>query len=90
MKLGRMPRICPAEATSALDIEGEKSLAALIDAFAAGKTRVVVSHDLSTIENADKILVLDQGRIVDEGAHGALKERCVLYQNLLEEGKEEA
>ena len=78
------------EATSALDIEGEKSIAALIDAFAADKTRVVVSHDLSTIENADKILVLDQGRIVDEGAHGALKERCVLYQNLLEEGKEEA
>ena len=76
------------ECTSALDPEGAKQIAALIDEYAAGRTRIVVAHDLSTVLNAEKIIVMDAGRIVDEGTHAELEERCALYRSLLSEGKE--
>ncbi len=77
------------EATSALDINGSKRIAALIDAHAAGKTRIIVAHDLSTVRDADTILVLEKGRIVGCGTHEALKAGCPGYQSLLSVGEEE-
>ncbi|MBQ9188690.1 MAG: ATP-binding cassette domain-containing protein, partial [Clostridia bacterium] len=77
------------EATSALDITGAKRIAALIDAYAAGKTRVIVAHDLSTVRDADTILVLEKGRIVGCGTHEELKTGCPAYQSLLSAGEEE-
>ncbi len=77
------------EATSALDVAGAAEMAKLIDRYAAGKTRVIVAHDLSTIEDADRIIVLDKGRVVDQGTQEELKARCLLYQELVNSGKEE-
>lgn len=76
------------ECTSALDPDGAERISSLIDEFAAGKTRIVVAHDLATVENADRIIVLDAGRIIDTGTHAELKERCALYRSLQSEGKE--
>ncbi|MBP5294646.1 MAG: ATP-binding cassette domain-containing protein, partial [Lachnospiraceae bacterium] len=76
------------ECTSALDPEGAKQIAALIDEYASGRTRIVVAHDLSTVLNADRIIVMDAGRIIDIGTHAQLEERCSLYRSLLNEGKE--
>lgn len=77
------------EATSALDIDGSRRVAALIDEHAAGKTRILVAHDLSTVQDADAILVLDRGRVVGCGTHEQLMAGCARYQSLLSAGKEE-
>ena len=77
------------EATSALDVTGAITVQRLIDTYAKDKTRIIVAHDLSTIKDADMILVMDQGQAVDLGTHEELKERCVPYQHLLRQDKEE-
>jgi len=77
------------EATSALDVGGSKRIAALIDAYAAGKTRIITAHDLSVVRDADTILVLENGRIVGCGTHEELKTGCPVYQSLLSAGEEE-
>lgn len=71
------------EATSALDPEATARIQKAIDVKCAGKTLVVVAHDLSTIENADKILVLDKGKLVGEGTHGELMKTLPLYAGLV-------
>ena len=54
-----------------------------LQAFYKGKTVVVVAHRLSTVMNADKIVVLDKGRIAEEGTHKELTERRGLYYQLV-------
>ena len=49
----------------------------------AGKTMIVVAHNLSTVKNADKIIVFSDGHIVDEGTHEQLLQRCSLYGELV-------
>ena len=77
------------EATSALDFEGSRRIASLIDKYAAGKTRIIVAHDLSTVQDADMILVLDKGRVEGMGTHDTLKENCPAYRRLLTAGEGE-
>ncbi|MCR4728644.1 MAG: ABC transporter ATP-binding protein/permease [Lachnospiraceae bacterium] len=77
------------EATSALDFEGSRRIASLIDKYAAGKTRIIVAHDLSTVQDADMILVLNKGRVDGMGTHTELKETCPAYRRLLTAGEEE-
>ena len=60
------------EATSALDSKTEKAIQAQLEQAAEGRTALVIAHRLSTVMNADEIIVLDQGRIVERGRHGAL------------------
>ena len=60
------------EATSALDSKTEKAIQAQLEAAAEGRTALVIAHRLSTVMNADEILVLDQGRIVERGRHNQL------------------
>jgi len=70
------------EATSSLDSESERHIRLSLERLMAGRTALVIAHRLSTILYADKIVVLDQGRIVDIGSHSELLERCDLYQRL--------
>ena len=70
------------EATSALDPESEAVVTSNLKRIALGRTMVIVSHRLSSLVDCDKILVLDQGRVVDVGPHAELKERCAIYRQL--------
>lgn len=60
------------EATSALDANNEKIIMENLEAFFKGRTAIVIAHRLSTVKNADKIIVLDNGKIVEEGNHDDL------------------
>jgi ATP-binding cassette subfamily B (MDR/TAP) protein 9 len=80
----RNPRILLLdEATSALDAESEYLVQQAIHKNLKGHTVVIVAHRLSTIENADKIIVLDHGQIVEMGNHKELLRREGLYAHLV-------
>ena len=70
------------EATSALDSESERHVQAALGALMKGRTTLVIAHRLSTVENADRIVVLDQGRIVEIGTHRALLAAGGVYAKL--------
>ncbi|MFH1739502.1 MAG: ABC transporter ATP-binding protein, partial [bacterium] len=72
------------EATSALDSESELLIRKALDRLMKNRTVFVIAHRLSTVLHADRILVLEQGRVVDSGKHSELLERCSLYQRLYE------
>jgi ATP-binding cassette, subfamily B, bacterial MsbA len=70
------------EATSALDTESERLVQAALEQLMQGRTTIVVAHRLSTIEKADRIVVLDKGRIAETGTHTQLLAAGGLYANL--------
>ncbi|WP_369053941.1 lipid A export permease/ATP-binding protein MsbA, partial [Burkholderia gladioli] len=70
------------EATSALDSESERHVQAALERLMEGRTTLVIAHRLSTIERADRILVLEAGRIAEEGSHDELLRRNGLYAHL--------
>jgi ATP-binding cassette, subfamily B, bacterial MsbA len=70
------------EPTSALDSESEARVQEALDRFAANRTTIVVAHRLSTVRNADQILVFDQGQIVEHGTHEELLALNGLYKDL--------
>ncbi|KRI00908.1 lipid A export permease/ATP-binding protein MsbA [Curvibacter sp. PAE-UM] len=71
------------EATSALDTESERQVQAALAVLMKDRTTLVIAHRLSTIEHADRILVLDQGRIVESGTHAELQAASGYYANLI-------
>jgi ATP-binding cassette subfamily B protein len=70
------------EATSAVDTETEAPIQESLAEFARDRTTFVIAHRLSTVRHADRIVVLDDGRIVEEGAHVELLREDGLYTNL--------
>jgi ATP-binding cassette subfamily B protein len=72
------------EATSALDAESEAAVQAALGRLMQGRTTLVIAHRLATVQRADRIVVLDQGRIVAEGSHAVLLAQGGLYARLAE------
>lgn len=70
------------EATSSLDTDSERLVQEALQRLMEGRTTFVVAHRLSTIQRADRILVLDKGQLVEEGTHVQLLERQGLYHYL--------
>lgn len=80
--LKNAPLLILDEATSALDTESERHIQMALDRAMQGRTTIVIAHRLSTIEKADVILVMDQGRIVEQGSHSELLARQGYYARL--------
>ena len=76
------------EATSALDNESEHLISKSLDRLAEGRTTVTIAHRLTTIQNADRILVLSEGKIAEEGSHEKLLEKKGIYYQLYQSVQE--
>ena len=70
------------EATSALDTESEKKVQNAIEALMKDRTTLVIAHRLSTVQNADKIIVIEKGKVVETGSHENLYDQGGLYRKL--------
>ena len=72
------------DSVSAVDTKTERAILANLRATRAGKTTILIAHRISTIEGLDKILFIDEGRLVDAGTHAELLERCEDYRKMVE------
>ena len=71
------------EATNALDANNERIILDNLKEFYKGRTVVIVAHRLSTVQNADNIIVLDEGKVIEEGTHKELTEKKGAYYTLV-------
>jgi ABC-type multidrug transport system fused ATPase/permease subunit len=65
-----------------IDADSEAKIAEALSEFCRNRTALVIAHRLSTVVDADSIVVMDHGEVVDQGTHSALLGRCALYQQL--------
>ena len=80
--LKQAPILVLDEATSALDSESEKLIQKALWTLMEGKTAVVIAHRLSTIQRMDRIVVIDKGKIIEQGSHDELLAKKGLYARL--------
>jgi ATP-binding cassette subfamily B protein len=71
------------EATSSVDTMTERLIQEALERLVAGKTTIAIAHRLSTLRNADKLVILEEGQIVEEGSHSELLEKDGVYANLV-------
>ncbi|CQR70169.1 Putative multidrug export ATP-binding/permease protein [Sporomusa ovata DSM 2662] len=83
MILKDAPIIVLDEATASIDPQNEQLIKQAIEAVSAGKTRIVITHRLDTVREADAIIVVDSGRILDQGSHRELMTRCEHYRQMV-------
>ena len=77
------PIIILDEATSSVDPENEQALLSAIQELTKDKTLISIAHRLSTVRNADQIIVIDQGRVVQQGKHNELLQKDGIYRKFL-------
>ena len=70
------------EATSQVDLESEQAIQQVLEKFTRGRTTVLITHRLSVLSLADRVVVMEGGRILDVGSHQELLARCNLYRRL--------
>ncbi len=70
------------EATSMIDTESEAQISQAIAEFSKGRTCIIVAHRMSTVLSCDTIVVMDAGRVIDQGSHAELLNRCLVYRTL--------
>ncbi len=78
------------EATSALDAESEHLVQEALSRLMQGRTTLVIAHRLSTVQEADRVLVLERGRVVQQGSHGDLVSAEGLYRQLVQRQLQDA
>ena len=83
--LKNAPIILLDEATSALDSESEKKIQQALDKLIKGKTTIIVAHRLSTIVDADQIITIHEGKIIEKGTHASLINKGGMYSKLYNE-----
>lgn len=84
MILKDAPIVILDEATAAVDTENEAYIQAAVDDLSCDKTVIMIAHHLNTIRDADQIVVMDSGRVIDTGKHTPLLDRCTLYRKMVE------
>lgn len=75
------------EITASLDVENEKRIQESLNRLIQDKTVLIISHRLKSIEKVNKIVVMDQGKVVDQGTHSELYRRSEIYKNLIKKTK---
>jgi subfamily B ATP-binding cassette protein MsbA len=78
------------EATSQIDIESEQAIHQALREFIRGRTTIMITHRLSTLDLADLIIVMEDGEVLDIGQHQELLQRCSFYQSLHQHGLRDA
>jgi ATP-binding cassette subfamily B protein len=75
------------DSVSAVDTKTEETILNNLNTIREGKTTIIIAHRISTIKNANKIIVVDDGRVLDIGSHDELLERCAFYKDMVERQK---
>jgi ATP-binding cassette subfamily B protein len=86
--LKNSPLLLLDEATSALDAESERMVQAALESAMKGRTTLVIAHRLATVQQADRILVLDHGQLVEQGTHTELMDKKGVFYKLVETQKQ--